>query len=75
MSEKEASVSVVNCILFVFMWFVNVCRFYCIWCVGGTLVDVLVFSIMCSELLIMSADLYGHQCVSTRVLSVGSRTL
>ena len=36
-----------------------------------------VFSVMCSELLIMSeiSCLYGRQCVSTRVLSVRSRDL
>ena len=43
--------------------------------VCGTLVGVSVFSIICSELLMMSADLYGPQCVSTRVLSVRSRHL
>ena len=39
--------------------------------VCGTLVCVSVFSIMCSQLLIMSeirAKFYGRQCVSTRVL-------
>ena len=44
--------------------------------VCGTLVGVSVFSIMCSEFLIMSgSDLYSRQCVSTRVLSVRSRHL
>ena len=42
MSEKAASVSIVNCVQFVFLYFVNMCLFCC----SLYLVHVLIVAIM-----------------------------